>query len=67
MENASSSFIDNIAEYLSQLVSLSRRLEKKKVDSQTAKLTFTEMDTKRKGYLDLGNIYQLCGDHVTED
>ncbi len=27
------------------------------VDIQTAKLAFTQLDTKRKGYLDLANVF----------
>jgi hypothetical protein len=56
MEN-NSQCIEGIVDYISQLVSLNRRLLKKKVDIQTAKLAFTQLDTKRKGYLDLANVF----------
>ena len=58
--------VENLVEYISQFVSLTRRLENKKINSDTAKLAFTQLDTKRKGYLDLANVFELCGE-VTED
>jgi Ca2+-binding EF-hand superfamily protein len=66
MENNIKEKIDRIVEYVSQSVSLWRRLEKKKVSLDTAKLAFAKIDSKRKGYLDLTNVYELCGE-VTEN
>lgn len=60
MENNQQS-IENLVEFISQNVSLNRRLEKKKVDPALVKLAFTQVDNKRKGYLDLANVYELCG------
>ena len=36
------------------------------MDAQTSKLAFVQLDTKRKGYLDLTNIFELAG-NVSED
>jgi len=58
--------VENLVEYISQTVSLNRRLDKKRVSNATAKLAFTQVDKKRKGYLDLADVYELCGE-VTED
>lgn len=60
MENNQQS-VENLVEFISQNVSLNRRLEKKKVDPALVKLAFTQVDNKRKGYLDLANVYELCG------
>lgn len=43
-----------------------RRLDKKKLSTQAAKLAFQQLDKKRKGYLDLADVYELCGE-VSED
>lgn len=56
----------NLIEYVSQCVSLVRRLDKKKLSAQAAKLAFQQLDKKRKGYLDLADVYELCGE-VSED
>jgi hypothetical protein len=64
--NINQQMLSNIVEFISQNVSLNRRLDKKKVDTSTAKLAFTQLDKKRKGYLDLADVYSLCGD-VTEN
>lgn len=58
--------LSNLVEFISQTVSLNRRLDKKKVDTATAKLAFAQLDKKRKGYLDLADVYGLCGE-VTEN
>jgi Ca2+-binding EF-hand superfamily protein len=47
-------------------VSLNRRLQNKKIDENSAKVAFNQLDNKRKGYLDLANIYSLCS-NVSED
>jgi hypothetical protein len=52
--------LQNLVEFISQTVSLNRRLDKKKVDATTAKLAFSQLDKKRKGYLDLADVYSLC-------
>lgn len=58
--------VENLVEYISQTVSLNRRLDKKRVNNAVAKLAFAQVDKKRKGYLDLADVYELCGE-VTED
>lgn len=65
MENNTQN-IENLVEYISQVVSLNRRIEKKKIDTNTIKLAFTQLDSKRKGYLDLADVFELAG-NVTED
>jgi Ca2+-binding EF-hand superfamily protein len=59
--------LQNIVEFISQTVSLNRRLDKKKVDNTTAKLAFSQLDKKRKGYLDLADVYSLCGESTEDD
>lgn len=58
--------VENLVEYISQLVSLNRRIEKKKIDTDTAKLAFYQLDSKRKGYLNIANVLEISG-NVTED
>lgn len=49
--------IDKLVEYISQSVGLTRRLEKNKCDPGLVKLAFAQVDNKRKGFLDLANVY----------